>query len=361
MKKYIIISFIGIMIVALGFKFAKSEKKTTGDFKTVPVTRGTVIEKALAIGKITPLNEIQVKSKIAGNVQKIYANVGDKISAGQPLAEIIPDPTPLQITESRRNVELARVTYDQARNEFLRQKELLARNLISRQEFEKQKMAYEEAKLRKKLAEEKLAILIKGKVSSARNKVESVIRAPVSGTVLEKFVNVGDPVVPLTPYQAGTPLFTLADMSQLIFRGTIDEIDVGKVRLGMPAEIKIGALPSKKIKGIVSLISPKAKKEDNATLFDIEISIVKVGSLELRAGYSANADIIIRKAENVLTLPERLVTFKNDSAFVEVLDSLGKPRKKTILLGLSDGVTAQITSGLKENEPVIERPPKEIK
>jgi len=361
MKKYIIISIVGIVIVAVSFKLAQSEKESSGNFKTVPVSRGTVIEKALAIGKITPLNEIQVKSKIAGNVQKIYANVGDKIGEGQPLAEIIPDPTPLQITESRRNLEISRVAYNQARDEFRRQKELLARNLISRQEFEKQKMAYEEAKLRKKLAEEKLAILIKGKVSSARNKVESVIRAPVSGTVLEKFVNVGDPVVPLTPYQAGTPLFTLADMSRLIFRGTIDEIDVGKVRVGMPAEIKIGALPSRVIKGAVSLISPKAKKEDNATLFDIEISIVRADSVELRAGYSANADIIIRRAENVLTLPERLVTFNNDSAFVEVLDSQGKPRKKAIQLGLSDGVTAQVLAGLKENEPVIERPPKEIK
>lgn len=361
-KKLLIIGTILAVIAGAAFVMTRNGNGKKEDYKTVAVSRGEIIEKALAIGEITPRDEIQVKSKIAGIVKNIYAEVGDKILVGQPLVEITPDPTPLEITEARRNAEISRVAFEQAENEYLRQKQLLEANLISRQEFEQQKMAYEEAQLRKNLNDERLALIEKGRTQLGGNKVESVIRAPISGTVLEKFVNAGDPVVPLTTFQAGTPIFTLADMSRLIFRGTIDEIDVGKVKLGMQVDLKIGALPNVSVKGQVSRISPKAKKEENSTLFDIEIDIVNADSVQLRAGYSANADIIIRKAENVLYIPERLVSFEKDSTFVEVTDTVAKTvSRQPIQIGLSDGVNVEVTEGLAENNLVVERPPKEIK
>lgn len=351
----------GIVVVAvvalLLFKNGKSEQVA---YKTIPVTRGIIVEKALAVGTITPINEIQVKSKIAGNVKAIHADVGDWIEEGKYLVDIIPDPTPLEITEARRNVEISKVGYDRAKREYDRQKALLEKKLISEQAFENQRTDYEEAELRLKLNQEKLSLIEKGRSGTETNAVETKVKAPITGTILEKFVNVGDPVVPLTTYQAGTPIFTIADMSELIFRGTIDEIDVGKVKLGMPAEIKIGALPGKIVEGIVSRISPKARKEDNATLFDIEINISNPDSVQLRAGYSANADIIIKRAKDVLQIPERLVTFENDSTFVEVETAPENVEKKQITLGLSDGVNAEVTEGLAESTLVVERPPKVI-
>lgn len=361
MKK-IIIGLIALMIISvLIFAFTRNGNDTKAEIKKVPVERGSIVEKALAIGEITPVNEIQVKSKIAGIVHKIYAEVGDKIHTGQALVEIMPDPTPLEITEARRNFEISNVAFEQAKTEFERKKELLNSKLISKQEFEKEKQLFDEAVLKKKLNEERLSLIINGRASDSRDAVESVIKAPISGTVLEKFVNAGDPVVPLTTYQAGTPVYTLADMSELIFRGTIDEIDVGKVHLGMPAQLKIGALPGTEVLGKVSRISPKAKKVENATLFDIEISIDNTNSVELRAGYSANADIIIKNAADVLYVPERLVTFKDDSTYVEVIDTTsGHIEKKLISLGLSDGVNVEIQSGLDKESLVVERPPKVI-
>lgn len=361
-KKLLIIGIILIVIAGAAFVMTRNGNGKKEDYKTVAVSRGEIIEKALAIGEITPRDEIQVKSKIAGIVKNIYAEVGDKILVGQPLVEIIPDPTPLEITEARRNAEISLVGFEQAQNEYLRQKQLLEANLISKQEFEQQKMTYEEAQLRKNLNDERLALIEKGRTQLGKNRVESVIRAPISGTVLEKFVNAGDPVVPLTTFQAGTPIFTLADMGRLIFRGTIDEIDVGKVKLGMPVDLKIGALPNATVKGQVSRISPKAKKEENSTLFDIEIDIANADSVQLRAGYSANADIIIRKAENVLYIPERLITFEKDSTFVEVTDTVAKTvSRQPIQIGLSDGVNVEVKEGLAESSLVVERPPKEIK
>ncbi len=360
MKKIVVAVVTVILVLIVVFTLLKNEKGNEKGYKIVKLQQGNIVDKALAIGKITPRTEIQVKSKIAGIVKKMNVEVGDQIREGAILADIIPDPTPLEITEARRNAELAKVAYDQAKNEFSRKNDLLEKSLISKQEFEQEEMTYEKSKLQLQLEQEKLALIEKGRTEFEGIKVEAVVKAPVTGTILEKFVNVGDPVVPLTSYQAGTPLFSIANMNDLIFRGTVDEIDVGRVKVGMPVEFKIGALPNVSVGGIVARISPKAKQEENATLFDIEISIDQPGKVQLRAGYSVNAEIIVRKVEDVLYVPERMVSFENDSAFVEVEDSAGTVQKRYIQTGLSDGVNLQVKDGLTLDDKVVERPPKEI-
>ena len=179
--------------------------------------------------------------------------------------------------------------------------------------------------------------------------------------VLELPVNEGDPVVPLTSYQAGTPLATLADMRQLVFKGTVDEIDVGKLHEGMPARIKIGALPEAKVEGKVYKIAPKSKTQEGATLFDVEIELLPAEGTTLRAGYSANADVVVREKADVLVLPERLVTFKDGKATVEVPGpGDAPPVVKEVKTGLSDGLTVEIAEGLQDKDLVVERPPKKI-
>jgi HlyD family secretion protein len=179
--------------------------------------------------------------------------------------------------------------------------------------------------------------------------------------VLERRVNEGDPVVPLTFYQAGTELMMLADMDSLIFKGTVDEIDVGKLSEGMEAELKIGAIPDERIIGRLSKISPKARRQENSTLFDVEITLVQRGEKVIRAGYSANAELVINKSEKTLFIPERLVIFEEDRTFVEVQDSAGLISRKEVRAGLSDGINIEILEGLVEGEEIVERPPKEIK
>jgi HlyD family secretion protein len=177
---------------------------------------------------------------------------------------------------------------------------------------------------------------------------------------LEKNLNIGDPVVPLTSYQEGTVLMKMADMNALIFRGTVDEIDVGKLREGMMAQIKVGALPNKIIAGRLDKISLKAKKEDNATVFPLEITLTTTNGQVLRAGYSASAEVIIQKKEQVLIIPERLVAFKNDTARVLIPKPDGTTAEKVIQTGLSDALNIEILSGLEEGQEVAERPTKKI-
>ena len=191
--------------------------------------------------------------------------------------------------------------------------------------------------------------------------VDNIIKSPISGTVLSRLVEEGDPVVPLTSYQAGTELMTLAKMDNLIFKGNVDEIDVGKLAEGMPAEIEIGALSSQdKVSGIVTKISPKAHKEEGSTLFEVEVQIDDVGATFLRAGYSANADVIITRKEDIVLIPERLIKTRDSLQYVEVEDSLKVITEREVKTGLSDGVNIEISSGLDSGEVLVERPPKDI-
>lgn len=361
-KKTIIFAVIVIVVgAAIYLKTESSSKAADNGIKMVKVERGDIAEKALAIGRIEPRKEIAVKSKISGIVRNVFVEVGDTVKPGDPLIEIRPDPTPLEYAEAKRNVEIVEVNADSASREYERMKQLLNQKLISQQEFDGVENAHREFQLRLKLARERLALIDKGRIQVADRMVDAVIKSPVEGTILERRVNEGDPVVPLTSYQAGTELLIMADMDSLIFKGTVDEIDVGKLEEGMPADLKIGAIPDETIRGRLSRISPKAKQQENATLFDVEIEIVERGDKVIRAGYSANADLLINKAENALFIPERLVEFKNGKTFVEVKDPAGVIEKKEVEVGLSDRINIEIKSGLAEGDEVVERPPKEIR
>jgi HlyD family secretion protein len=355
---------LGVVVLAGGLSaalYSRSISSKENAFKTVPVARGPVVEKALAVGSIRPKREIAVKSKISGIVKRSYREVGDRVRAGDPLFEILPDPTPLELTEARREAEIARNIYEQAKKKYDRSEELRKQGVLASQEWEQADKEVQDSEIRLRLAQEKLALVEKGRVRTEQLNVESIIRAPIEGTVLELLVNEGDPVVPLTSYQAGTPLTTLADMSTLVFKGTVDEIDVGKLAEGMPARIKIGALPEAKVEGRVYKIAPKSKTAEGATLFDVEIEITQARDVVLRAGYSANADVVVREKPDVLLVPERLVAFSEGKASVELAGAPGaEPQKREIKVGLSDGMSIEVVEGLKEQDLVVERPPKKI-
>lgn len=363
MKKKLLwlFSFIVILVIVFFVVYNKNSSHSKNRAKTVRVSKGSIVEKALAVGHIEPLEEIDVKSKISGVVKKLFVDDGHFVHKGDPLLEIQPEPTPLELAEATRNVEMAKIQMQNLEKEMNRANDLKKKGLLSTQEFEKMLRDFQEAKLRFTIAREKLALIETGKVTINKKDIETIIRSPIDGYVLEKVVHVGDPVVPLTSYQAGTSLMKIADMSRLIFRGTVDEIDVGKLKEGMAAEIQIGALPGVKINGELTKISLKATKRENATVFPVEINILAANGSTLRAGYSANAHIIISKKEEVLLLPERVIYFKDDSVFVHLPGENRKPQIREIQVGLSDAVNTEIVSGLKENDEVLEKPEREIK
>ena len=366
MKRWLKVLIPVVLLGGVGFGAVQATKKGSAaknGFTLVKVERGTITDKALATGQIVPEQEIQVKSQISGIVKECFAEVGDRVEVGRPLFAITPDPTPLELNEVERGVQLAEVAYARASADFERNGALWKEGILSKEFYDGSKQAYDQARIQLDLARERLALTKDGKITRVKGGVDSVIRSPASGTVLRRHVNPGDPVVPLTSYQAGTPLMTMADMGTLMFKGTVDEIDVGKLKEGMPVRIKIGALPDATVSGRLTRIAPKATEKEGTTLFDVEAAIENPGGVTLRAGYSANADVVIQEKANVLLLPERLVTFDKEKASVEVPAAAPgtQPVKKEIKVGLSDGLKLEIVSGLSEGDDVVQRPPKEIK
>jgi HlyD family secretion protein len=351
-----------LVVVSLAV-FARGLSSKTPPFTLVAVTRGRLIEKAVGTGTLRPKREISIKSKISGLVHRSFHEVGDVVKAGEPLFEILPDPTPLELTEARRAVEMARNIFEESRKRHERATSLSTEGVLAGQDLDQSQREVQDADLKLKLAEERLALVEKGRVKTAGFKgVESILRAPVSGTVLELLVNEGDPVVPLSSFQPGTALATMADMGTLLFKGTVDEIDVGKLREGLPAHIRVGALPEARVEGTISKIAPKSKTQEGATLFEVEIDLAPQKGVTLRAGYSATADIVVREKADTLQLPERLVDLTGGKATVEVPGAKDgdAPVKRNVVTGLSDGLNIEIVSGLAEKDVVVERPPKKI-
>lgn len=323
---------------------------------------GSITEKALAVGQIEPREQFQIKSKISGIVKKCLVEVGDEVRSGDALFEIAPDPTPQELLNVDHRVRSSEATFFKARADYERGRELHEDGLMSKGDLDALSETYELARLARQQAADNRDLTRSGKVTGGGTEVEGIIRTSASGTVLSRAVNVGDPVVPLTSYQPGTELANVADMSDLIFKGTVDEIDVGKISEGMPCRIKVGALPDDIVTGRLSRIAPQAQKAEGATLFDVEVELDPDQTIVLRAGYSANADVVIREKTEIVLIPERLVLFEDDLTFVE-LPGAGpeaEPVKTAVELGLSDGLNVEIVSGLSVGDQVVQRPPREI-
>ena len=318
--KTLLLLAVLVAIAAGLYALARNGKGGDDEKKLVTVEKGSITEKALAVGQIQPRQKFSIKSKISGIVKRCMVNVGDKVKAGDPLFEIAPDPTPQELTDVDRQLDSTKASYDRAKADFERAQELVKQGVIPKSELDVKREAFELAKVAVARAEQGRDLTRKGRIQTDTVSMESIIRAPASGTVLTRAVNPGEPVVPLTSYQPGTELAAIADMSDLIFKGTVDEIDVGKLKMALPARIKVGALPTDIVTGRVARIAPQAQQKDGATLFDIEIELDPGTKVTLRAGYSANADLIIRERNDVLTIPERVIIFEDGGkkTFVEV-------------------------------------------
>jgi len=361
-------TLFGFMIVgalAVGaYSWMRGREQGTGGIELIPVVRGSIVEKAVAVGQIEPRIKFSVKSKLPGIVSRTLVDVGDVVEIGDPLFDIAPDPTPGELVEAIRRVDAARSAYKRAEADWQRSVELAQQGILSGDQLDAKREYFELARIELSSARHSQQLIREGRIDGGGKGMESIIRAPARGIVLERLVDPGDPVVPLTSYQEGTELATVADMSDLIFTGTVDEIDVGKLSVDVVARLKIGALPGKVVTGKLSRIAPQATEKDGARLFQVEIELDPVSEIVLRAGYSANADLVIREKTDILMIPERLVLFEDDGArkFVEIPGETAdaEPIKIEIETGLSDGLNIEVISGLEEDSQIVQRPPRDV-
>ena len=363
LKWLVILAVVGGVAITI-YALVRGKGKDENGITLVEVQVGSITDKALAVGQIEPRQKFQVKSKVSGLVKTCVVQVGDTVKPGDALFEVQPDPTPQDIIDVDRNVESSQASYDRAKADYDRYKQLYSQSVVAKGDLDAKREQFELAQVSLQRARENRELTTKGRVSGGGASMETIIRAPAAGTILTRTVNPGDPIVPLTSFQPGTEMATIADMRDLIFKGTVDEIDVGKMRVGLPVRIKVGALPTDVVTGKVSRIAPQAQKKEGSTLFDVEIELDPNAAITLRAGYSANADVVIREKKDILTIPERLVIFEDGGkkTFVEIPgeDPKAPPKKVEVKTGLSDGLNIEVVSGLKKGDKVVQRPPKEI-
>ncbi len=353
MKKLLLFALPLLVLLAVLFVLFRSDDERPS-YQSVAVARGSVVREALAAGRIEPRFEVPVKSRIGGVVTAKFVQLGQRVSKDQPLVEVRPVLTDLDLLQAERALQSALEARDNA-SEIRAGENLMGRTMLwfqGRDNVERMERGVERAVAD---AEEWLELLRQGTVEIEGKRIDYVVRAPIDGQVIDLDLELGEPVVPASSYGSGTELLILADMDQPVFRGTVGEIDVGRLRAGMRAELDIGALPAVVVAGELIEVSLRSRSVNNATVFDVKLSVTPPEGLVLRSGYSAVARIELARVEQVPVLPERLVEYRGEQAFVLVADEEGGATEREIVAGLSDGLTVEIVEGLGEGDAALER------
>lgn len=364
MKKYskiIIAVIIGLIFIGtFVFLYKKSQPVPTVYNEFTP-QMGDIEKTTVITGKIEPRNEVNVKPQISGIITDIYKEAGQLVQAGEVIAKVkvIPDMSQLSSAEAR--VRLAEVNLKQAKVDFDRDKSLFDKELISAADFDRTKQSMLQAKEELNAASDALQVVRDGVSKSNASASSTLIRSTISGIILDIPVKVGNTVILSNTFNDGTTIATLANMNDLIFRGNIDETEVGQLAIGVPMNITIGALQDQHLQARLEYISPKAVETNGANQFEIKAAISSSNGIKLRSGYSANAEIVLQSVKNVLTVPESAIEFNGDSTFVYLKKNAGKEisyERHPVVIGLSDGVNIEIKKGLTTKDVV--RGPEQI-
>jgi len=390
-------AFLLIATVGLGIYFYNQSKKTPENFDTEKPIVMDIIKKTVATGAVKPRLEVLIKPQVSGIVEELYVEAGNMIKKGQPIAKIKLIPSEMNVNSAQSSVELsrirlqdaqrelrrqrdvskrsldvegARVNYENAKREEERQRNLFDEGVISEQEYNRfkvdlnlRKAEFENSQIvsgnsikqlqtNVSIAQQELQAAVNNlqllREGASRNskQVANIVVSTIDGMVLDVPVKEGTSVIERNNFNEGTSIAIVADMNSLIFEGKVDEADVGKLREGMPLELTIGAIEDKKFDAALEYIAPKGETEEGTVKFQVRAAIKPNKEIFLRAGYSANADIILDRRKGVVAIKERDVTFEKEKAFIEVKTGDRQFEKKAVKLGLSDGIQVEVLSGV---------------
>ena len=347
-----IVILVGIFGGTIYFLYTKS-KKVPDVYETKNPFVSNVIRKTVATGSVVPRKEIEIVPQVSGIIDELYVVAGDFVKKDQVIAKIkiIPDMVNLNNAENRLN--RAKLSADDAKVDFDRQQKLYDQKVISFEEYKKAKVTYDSSKEELSAAENNLDLIRNGVTKKASTATNTLVRSTVNGMVLDVPIKEGNSVIQSNTFNNGTAICTVADMQDMIFKGKVDETEVGKIKEGMNIELEIGAIEKDKFGAILEYIAPKGKEENGAIQFEIKANVVLKENQFIRAGYSANANIVLEKKDSVLVIPEGLLKFEKDSSFVEVETAIPQTfEKRMVKTGISDGINIEITEGLTKADKV---------
>ena len=353
-----ILKYIGITLLISGALFAaayfiKTNDKSAIVYETKTVITTSIENKTVITGKVIPEDEVEIKPQIQGIIDALFVEEGDKVKTGDLLAKIKVVPNEQNLNSAEGRLANSRIVLKNTQIEFKRNKDLFDKGIISRQDFDNIQLRYNQSKLDVSNAVSDLQIIRLGSKGGAAS-ANTNIRATVPGTVLEIPVEEGFQVIASNSFNAGTTIATIADLNKMIFEGKVDEAEVGKLIVGMPLEVNLGAIEDQLLEAKLKFIAPKGNEEQGAVQFKIEADLFLNDSIFVRAGYSANASLILERKDNVMAVEESLLQFdrETEKPYVEIQIGDQKFERRDIEIGLSDGVNVEVLSGLTEDDQI---------
>lgn len=357
MKKSVTIIILLVIIIAFGGSMYYLYQKNAEDpivYETEQPTKQTIVKKAVATGSILPLEEVLIKPNISGVIEEVFVIGGDFVKSGDLLARIKVVPNLNALNDARNSIDEARIALEDQKRNFDRQTGLFDKGVVSKVDLERAQVSFDQAKQAYGAANKRYDIVKTGTTRGFGNTANTMIRATVSGMVLDVPVEVGNQVIESNNFNEGTTIAAIADVEKMIFEGKVDESEVGKIEEDLPLEITVGAIENKVFDAVLDYIAPKGEEENGAIQFEIKGTLKKQDSVFIRAGLSANASIILGRADSVLAVKEALVQFddKTKKPFVEIENGDQNFERKDIELGISDGIFVEIKSGVSEEDKI---------
>jgi HlyD family secretion protein len=348
MKKTIIFGAIGVALIAVLAWFGAKNSKSPIEYETEKAFITNIVRKTVATGKVIPLEEVEIKPKVSGIIDRIYVVEGAKVKVGDLIATIRVVPNVQSLNSAQGNVRTAQLRYNNTKTLYDRNKGLFEKGVISKQDFETAELNFSNSRAELNNAQNNLDIIKKGSAAGMGETANTYVKAEISGTVLEIPVRIGNQVIESNTFNAGTTIATIADMTKMIFEGKVDEAEVGKIKNGTVLEVSLGAIEKKKYPAKLNFIAPKGTEENGAVQFKIKGDVTLDDEFFVRAGYSANADIVLEKKDSVLSIKEALLQFdkKTEKPYVEIKIGDQKFEKRNVELGISDGVNVEIIKGV---------------
>ncbi len=356
MKTFLKILVVFIILAIFGYTLYYLWDKSKEEpvvYKTETPFVTNIIKKTVATGSVVPRKEIDIKPVVSGIIANIYVQEGQMIKKGDLIAKIRLIPNMINLNNAASRVDQAKINLKEAKRNYDRQHELLVKGVIAAADFDAVETKYSIAREELQTAQENLQLIKEGQIKKKGAPTNTLVRSTISGMVLSVPVEIGNQVIEANNFNAGTTIATIADMNDMIFKGKIDETEVGKIRVGMPLILTIGAIDNAKFDAVLTKIAPKGVEENGAIQFEIQADVKLKRNEFIRSGYSANADIVLQRADKVLAVPEGLLQFDGDSVtYVEVETAPQVFKKQVIKTGLSDGINIQVLSGIKKGTKI---------
>lgn len=353
-----ILKYLGITAVILGALFAtayfiKTNNKSVIEYDTESALITSIEKKTVVTGKVIPEDEVEIKPQIQGIIEGLFVEEGDLVQTGDLLAKIKVVPNEQNLNSASGRLQNSKIVLNNAKIEYDRNKDLLDKGIISQQQFQTVELQYNQALQSVTNAASDLEIIRSGSAGGAAS-ANTNIRATVPGTVLEIPVEEGFQVIASNSFNAGTTIATIADMKKMIFEGKVDEAEVGKLRVGMPLEVNLGAIEDQSLQAKLKFIAPKGNEEQGAVQFIIEADLFLNDSIFIRAGYSANASLILEKKDSIMAISEALLQFdrETEKPYVQVLIGAQEFERRDVEIGISDGVHVEILSGITMEDKI---------